>query len=155
MPTHRMRAVCLLVLRQLCVPARKHCTLRLDVRTTSRKVIQLSFSGLYRDFKFAGSVARIPLRLPASRWTVVCFDLPLILEAVTRGEYTAEYFDVLKSVMLCATMTVRNVYTSHILYNPEVLRATACYRVLWLTTPRDVVCFLCAVSPQGHAPACA
>ena len=155
MPTHRMRAVCLLVLRQLCVPARKHCTLRLDVRTTSRKVIQLSFSGLYRDFKFAGSVARIPLRLPASRWTVVCFDLPLILEAVTRGEYTAEDFDVLKSVMLCATMTVRNVYTSHILYNPEVLRATACYRVLWLTTPRDVVCFLCAVSPQGHAPACA
>lgn len=47
---------------QLRVPAKKHCTIRLDVRTHTRQVVQLSFSGMYRDFKLVGTVARVPLR---------------------------------------------------------------------------------------------
>ena len=46
--------------------------------------------------------------------------MPQILEAATGGEVFAEMYELLKSVVLCSTMTVRNVYTSDTLYSPEV-----------------------------------
>ena len=67
--------------------------------------------------------------VPMNKWTVLCFDMPAIMEAVTRGEYPAEDYACLKSIMLCSSMTVRNVYTSDILYSPEVLHAAPCSRL--------------------------
>lgn len=52
----------------------------------------------------------------STHWTVLCLDLQQILSTYLNRRYA-----YLKSIRLCANLTVRNVFTSDTLYQPGKL----------------------------------
>lgn len=59
---------------------------------------------------------QVPLPILKKRWTVLCIDLRALIADNTTYEYAA-----VKSIQLCASLRVRGVFTSTVLYSPEVL----------------------------------
>ncbi|XP_051023389.1 WD repeat-containing protein 90 [Acomys russatus] len=107
----------------------KHFVIHLDVSTKDGQVIRVSFSNLFKEFKSSATWLQFPFVFetqtprralagvaPSSaRWTCLQLDLRDILMF-----YLSRHYGHLKSVRLCASLLVRNLYTSDLCFDPAV-----------------------------------
>lgn len=109
----------------------KHFVIHLDVSTEDSQVIRVSFSNLFKEFKSTATWLQFPficeagtpregVASPGARWTCLQLDLHDILLV-----YLHRCYSHLKGVRLCASMLVRNLYTSDLCFNPAVTVAEA------------------------------
>ncbi|NXK22164.1 WDR90 protein, partial [Arenaria interpres] len=118
---------------------RKHFVVHLDVATEENRVVRISFSTLFKEFKSTAtwlqfpflfgaaegsvcdSVARTARRdllgaAPAdTRWTCLVLDLPSILSL-----YLSRGYSHLKGIKLCSNLLVKNLCTSDLVFDPGV-----------------------------------
>ncbi|OBS82697.1 hypothetical protein A6R68_23340 [Neotoma lepida] len=108
----------------------KHFVIHLDVSTEDGQVIRVSFSNLFKEFKSSATWLQFPFVFetktprrgdlagvaPADvRWTCLQLDLHGILMS-----YLNRHYGHLKSIRLCASLLVRNLYTSDLCFDPAV-----------------------------------
>nr|XP_014980704.2 WD repeat-containing protein 90 isoform X1 [Macaca mulatta] len=107
----------------------KHFVIHLDVSTEDNQVIRVSFSNLFKEFKSTATRLQFPFVLEArtpqrdlvglvphgARWTFLQLDLQDILLV-----YLNRRYGHLKSVRLCASLLVRNLYTSDLCFEPAI-----------------------------------
>ncbi|XP_037588185.1 WD repeat-containing protein 90 [Cebus imitator] len=107
----------------------KHFVIHLGVSTEDGQVIRLSFSNLFKEFKSTATWLQFPFILETKtlqrdrvglatagpRWTCLQLDLQDILMVYLNRRYSH-----LKSVRLCASLLVRNLYTSDLCFEPAV-----------------------------------
>ncbi|XP_006894964.1 PREDICTED: WD repeat-containing protein 90 [Elephantulus edwardii] len=107
----------------------KHFVIHLDVSTEDSQVIRMSFSNLLKEFKSTATWLQFPFLCEArplrpdpagtarhgSHWTCLHLDLQDILLV-----YLNRRYGHLKSVRLCASLLVRNLYTSDLCFDPTV-----------------------------------
>ncbi|XP_042639154.1 WD repeat-containing protein 90 [Orycteropus afer afer] len=107
----------------------KHFIIHLDVSTEDSQVVRMSFSNLFKEFKSTATWLQFPFiweaRLsrpdqagaapPGTRWTCLQLDLQAILLT-----YLNRCYRHLRSVRLCASLLVRNLYTSDLCFDPAV-----------------------------------
>ncbi|XP_048238655.1 WD repeat-containing protein 90-like isoform X1 [Haliotis rufescens] len=114
----------------------KYFVVHLDIATQDNLVVRISFSNLFKEFKSTSTWLQFPFvtspfggsvhssfgsscrdnsgPTPMSvKWTVLCLDFHYILSM-----YLNRKFSYLKSIRLCANMTVKNIFTSDMLYDP-------------------------------------
>ncbi|NXT20056.1 WDR90 protein, partial [Syrrhaptes paradoxus] len=121
---------------------RKHFVVHLDVTTEEGRVVRISFSTLFREFRSTATWLQFPFvcgttgasgrgeewarcgaglarragTAPAeARWTCLALDLRAILSL-----YLSRRYSHLKSVRLCANLLVKNIFTSDLLFDPGV-----------------------------------
>ncbi|NXP43883.1 WDR90 protein, partial [Heliornis fulica] len=118
---------------------RKHFVVHLDIATEEKQVVRVSFSNLFKEFKFTstwlqfpfvcggaeGSASDVAARTsghdlmgaaPADvRWTCLVLDLLSILSLYLNRRYSH-----LKSVKLCSNLLVKNLCTSDLVFDPGV-----------------------------------
>ncbi|XP_016889554.1 WD repeat-containing protein 90 isoform X2 [Cynoglossus semilaevis] len=111
----------------------------LDVVAEERRVVRISFSNMFKEFKSTSTWLQFPFpsgavkdpvhgstcklarpglmeSAPTSvRWTCLTLDLQHILSV-----YSSRSFSHLKAIKLCANMAVKNMFTSDLLLNPEL-----------------------------------
>uniref|UniRef100_A0A2K5CS69 WD repeat-containing protein 90 n=1 Tax=Aotus nancymaae TaxID=37293 RepID=A0A2K5CS69_AOTNA len=109
----------------------KHFVIHLDVSTEDGQVIRVSFSNLFKEFKSTATWLQFPFILEARtlqrglvglatagpRWTCLQLDLQDILLVYLNRRYSH-----LKGIRLCASLLVRNLYTSDLCFEPAVTR---------------------------------
>ncbi|XP_030654477.1 WD repeat-containing protein 90 isoform X3 [Nomascus leucogenys] len=107
----------------------KHFVIHLDVSTKDNQVIRVSFSNLFKEFKSTATWLQFPFVLeartpqrdlvgsapPGARWTCLQLDLQDVLLV-----YLNRCYGHLKSVRLCASLLVRNLYTSDLCFEPAI-----------------------------------
>lgn len=107
----------------------KHFVIHLDVSTEDGQVIRVSFSNLFKEFKSSATWLQFPFVFetktarrdlagvapPRARWTCLHLDLRDILMF-----YLSRHYSHLKSIRLCASLLVRNLYTSDLCFDPAV-----------------------------------
>uniref|UniRef100_A0A8C6RRY9 WD repeat-containing protein 90 n=1 Tax=Nannospalax galili TaxID=1026970 RepID=A0A8C6RRY9_NANGA len=116
----------------------KHFVIHLDVSTEDGQVIRVSFSNLFKEFKSSATWLQFPFvfqtRTPrrggdtwsrkgnlagvapsSARWTCLQLDLQDTLMFYLNRRYSH-----LKSIRLCASLLVRNLYTSDLCFDPAV-----------------------------------
>ncbi|XP_063573219.1 WD repeat-containing protein 90 isoform X7 [Pongo abelii] len=107
----------------------KHFVIHLDVSTKDNQVIRVSFSNLFKEFKSTATWLQFPLVLETrtsqrdlvglapsrARWTCLQLDLQDILLV-----YLNRCYGHLKSIRLCASLLVRNLYTSDLCFEPAI-----------------------------------
>ncbi|XP_069341826.1 WD repeat-containing protein 90 [Eulemur rufifrons] len=107
----------------------KHFVIHLDVATEDSQVVRVSFSSLFKEFKSTATWLQFPFVFeartsggdlagaapPGARWTFLQLDLQDILLLYLNRSYSH-----LKSVRLCASLLVRNLYTSDLCFDPAV-----------------------------------
>ncbi|XP_053413027.1 WD repeat-containing protein 90 isoform X3 [Nycticebus coucang] len=105
----------------------KHFVIHLDVSTEDSQVIRVSFSSLFKEFKSTATWLQFPFVFEArtsrrdlagvapagTRWTFLQLNLQDILLLYLNHSYSH-----LKSVRLCASLLVRNLYTSDLCFDP-------------------------------------
>uniref|UniRef100_A0A8C3KEF7 WD repeat-containing protein 90 n=1 Tax=Calidris pygmaea TaxID=425635 RepID=A0A8C3KEF7_9CHAR len=113
---------------------RKHFLVHLDVATEENRVIRISFSTLFKEFKSTATWLQFPFLFgveaaapgrdvphllgaaPAdTRWTCLVLDLPSILSL-----YLSRRYSHLKGVKLCSNLLVKNLCTSDLVFDPGV-----------------------------------
>ncbi|XP_028616643.1 WD repeat-containing protein 90 [Grammomys surdaster] len=107
----------------------KHFVIHLDVSTKDSQVIRVSFSNLFKEFKSSATWLQFPFAFetktprrdlagiapPRARWTCLQVDL-----RDTLMFYLSRHYGHLKSIRLCASLLVRNLYTSDLCFDPVV-----------------------------------
>ncbi|XP_066239129.1 WD repeat-containing protein 90 isoform X2 [Saccopteryx leptura] len=107
----------------------KHFVIHLDLSTKDSQVIRVSLSNLFKEFKSTATWLQFPyiceagisrkdlieVALPGARWTCLQLDLRELLLV-----YLNRHYSHLKSVRLCASLLVRNLYTSDLCFDPAV-----------------------------------
>uniref|UniRef100_A0AAQ4RJH5 WD repeat domain 90 n=1 Tax=Gasterosteus aculeatus aculeatus TaxID=481459 RepID=A0AAQ4RJH5_GASAC len=117
----------------------KHFVVQLDVSAEDGQVVRISFSNMFKEFKFTATSLQFPFLCgsakdsvyentarsarrgfvgpaPTSvRWTCLMLDLQYILSV-----YLNRCYSQLRSIKLCANMAVKNMFTSDLLLNPGV-----------------------------------
>ncbi|XP_069875939.1 WD repeat-containing protein 90-like isoform X1 [Dipodomys merriami] len=107
----------------------KHFVIHLDVSTEDGQVIRVSFSNLFKEFKSSATWLQFPFLFqartsdrdtagiapPGARWTCLQLDLRDILLV-----YLSRRYGHLKSIRLCASLLVRNLYTSDLCFDPAI-----------------------------------
>ncbi|XP_036389825.1 WD repeat-containing protein 90 [Megalops cyprinoides] len=117
----------------------KHFVVHLDVASEESQVIRISFSTLFKEFKSTATWLQFPFVCaaakgslyestakearhdlvgpapPTVRWTCLMMDLQYVLSVYLNRRYSH-----LKSVKLCASMSVKNMFTSDLLCDPEL-----------------------------------
>eukprot|EP00644_Phytophthora_capsici_P007236 jgi/Phyca11/54211/gw1.22.126.1 len=93
-------------------------TIHLDFVTSKKMMLRFTLSSLYELFSCAGTVLRVPLSLDA-RWTVIVVDMVRLLERHSFNQYARDAYRHLKTITLCASMYLRNVFISSTLYTPK------------------------------------
>nr|XP_045017712.1 WD repeat-containing protein 90 isoform X1 [Jaculus jaculus] len=126
----------------------KHFVIHLDVSTEDGQVIRVSFSNLFKEFKSSATWLQFPfvfddrtsrkdvaVAAPSgARWTCLQLDLRDILLV-----FLSRRFGHLKSVRLCASLLVRNLYTSDLCFDPAVTVTEARQAKLPVTpVPREM-----------------
>ncbi|OWZ11263.1 hypothetical protein PHMEG_00015742 [Phytophthora megakarya] len=117
-------------------------TIHLDFVTNKKTTLRFTLSSLYELFRSTGTVLRVPLSLDA-QWTVVVVDMVRLLELHSFNQYARDFYRHLKTVTLCASMNVRNVFVSPTLYTPtslpSVLRFPGGFgeQYRWITVPPE------------------
>uniref|UniRef100_A0AAQ4Q091 WD repeat domain 90 n=1 Tax=Gasterosteus aculeatus aculeatus TaxID=481459 RepID=A0AAQ4Q091_GASAC len=97
----------------------KHFVVQLDVSAEDGQVVRISFSNMFKEFKFTATSLQFPFLCfvgpaPTSvRWTCLMLDLQYILSV-----YLNRCYSQLRSIKLCANMAVKNMFTSDLLLNP-------------------------------------
>ena len=103
------------------VPPGKLFSLHLDLiavntRTNLEENLKITLSNLFKENKLQNSL-QVSCKI-AGKWSVICVDLKnLIIEYFADRLVHKE----LRSINLCANMTVRGVYTSDIMYSPKTM----------------------------------
>lgn len=92
----------------------KHFLVHLDIHITMANALRITLSNMFSEVKLSYRTLQCPCNL-ADKWTVVCLHVPSVLTMFAKST-TRAY--VLKSVQVCATVSVRNLYTSDIQYTP-------------------------------------
>uniref|UniRef100_W5M6P3 WD repeat domain 90 n=1 Tax=Lepisosteus oculatus TaxID=7918 RepID=W5M6P3_LEPOC len=115
----------------------KHFVVHLDVATEDGQVIRISFSNLFKEFKSTATWLQFPFICgaakgsvyestaqtarqglvgpapPSVRWTCLMMDLHYVLSIYLNRRHSH-----LKSIKLCANMSVKNMFTSDLLCDP-------------------------------------
>uniref|UniRef100_A0A673Z2P0 WD repeat-containing protein 90 n=1 Tax=Salmo trutta TaxID=8032 RepID=A0A673Z2P0_SALTR len=147
----------------------KHFVVHLDIAAEEGQVIRVSFSNLFKEFKSTatwlqfpflcgaakGSVITIVLRCslimtkffywpglvgPAPstvRWTCLMMDLQYVLSVYLNRRHSH-----LKTVKLCANMSVKNMFTSDLVLDPGETLTQSYHRMLHVRFTNDCVCKL-------------
>ncbi|KAF0881208.1 WDR90 protein, partial [Crocuta crocuta] len=125
----------------------KHFVIHLDVATEDSQVIRVSFSSLFKEFKSTATWLQFPFICEAgprkdlagvapsgARWTCLQLDLRDTLLV-----YLNRRYGHLKSVRLCASLLVKNLYTSDLCFDPAVTTVEAQRAKLSVTpVPREM-----------------
>ena len=125
-------------------PAPNKCfSLHIDVLTVEKVCLRLSFSNLFKEFKSSPTWLQFPYVIqspkdtvyektemgakdlsgsapPITKWTVFGVDLVQLVQL-----YTNRTFSCVRSYRLCANMSVKNVITSDLIYEPGLSHAEA------------------------------
>ncbi|XP_065114825.1 WD repeat-containing protein 90 [Paramisgurnus dabryanus] len=115
----------------------KHFIVHMDIAAEEGQVIRISFSNLFKEFKSTATWLQFPFLCgategsvyektastakqglvgpapPRPRWTCLVMDLRCVLSV-----YLNRTHSHLKSVKLCANMSVKNIITSDLLFDP-------------------------------------
>jgi WD40 repeat protein len=105
---------------QLRAEPPKVFVVHISVNTTKRTVVRFSFSNMHKEHKIKGNAVEIPCLL-TQKWTVLSIDLPELLSKYGADGYDEGTFLSLKSVQMCSTINVRNIFTSDTVYRPDDL----------------------------------
>lgn len=100
-------------------------TIHLEVMSADRNTTRISFSNLFKTKPCVATpqTIQIPLQFQESCWKIVAIDLA---DAMLLS--TSSPFHSLKSVQLCSSLHVRNLFTSENFYS-------------WTTLPREMLLF--------------
>ncbi|XP_043083053.1 WD repeat-containing protein 90 isoform X2 [Puntigrus tetrazona] len=117
----------------------KHFTVHLDIAAEEGQVIRVSFSNLFKEFKSTATWLQFPFLCGAAhasvyentacaakqglvgpapsstKWTCLTLNLHYVLSV-----YLNRTHSHLKSVKLCANMSVKNIITSDLLFDPDL-----------------------------------
>ncbi|XP_040924451.1 WD repeat-containing protein 90 [Betta splendens] len=117
----------------------KYFVVHLDVAAEQGQVIRISFSNMFKEFKSTATWLQFPFLCGAAkdsvyestaksaksgllgpaptsaRWTCLMLDLQYTLSV-----YLSRCYSHLKSIKLCSSMSVKNMFTSDLLLDPEV-----------------------------------
>ena len=116
----------------------KYFVIHLEVVTTAGLVVRISLSNLFKEFKSTSTWLQFPFKTKkggsggdgdtsssdssdsdssrkGTRWTFLCLNLRGIL-----SKFLSCNFSSLKNIKLCASMLVKNVFTSDVEYSPWV-----------------------------------
>ncbi|XP_058477467.1 WD repeat-containing protein 90 isoform X2 [Solea solea] len=117
----------------------KYFVVHLDVAAEEGQVVRVSFSNMFREFKCTSTWLQFPFLCGAAkdsvydstsksarhgfvgtapnsvRWTCLMLDLQSVLSV-----YLSRCYRHLKSIKLCANMSVKNLFTSDLLLDPGV-----------------------------------
>ena len=120
----------------------KYFVFHIEVVTRDDLVIRISVSNLFKEFKCTSTWIQFPYAYPApansveavtapgnqsgnhhqhhpappnSRWTLLCLNLKDML-----SKYVQRQYSHVKTIQLCSSMLVRNVFTSDTDYDPEI-----------------------------------
>uniref|UniRef100_A0A8C1U243 WD repeat domain 90 n=1 Tax=Cyprinus carpio TaxID=7962 RepID=A0A8C1U243_CYPCA len=96
----------------------KHFIVHLDIAAEEGQVIRVSFSNMFKEFKSTATWLQFPFLCgaahglvgpapPSTRWTCLTMDLHYVLSV-----YLNRTHSHLKSIKLCANMSVKNIITS-------------------------------------------
>lgn len=115
----------------------KYFVVHLDVTVEEGQVVRVSFSNMFKEFKFSPTWLQFPFLCGAAkdsvyestsrsarhglvgpapvsvRWTCLMLDLKYTLSV-----YLSRHYKHLKSIKLCANMAVKNMFTSDLLLDP-------------------------------------
>nr|XP_055038117.1 WD repeat-containing protein 90 isoform X5 [Misgurnus anguillicaudatus] len=115
----------------------KHFIVHMDIAAEEGQVIRISFSNLFKEFKSTATWLQFPFLCgategsvyektastakqglvgpapPRPRWTCLVMDLRCVLSV-----YLNRTHSHLKSIKLCANMSVKNIITSDLLFDP-------------------------------------
>ncbi|RXN21814.1 WD repeat-containing 90 [Labeo rohita] len=115
----------------------KHFIVHLDIAAEEGQAIRVSFSNMFKEFKSTATWLQFPFLCgaahasvyentastakqglvgpapPSTRWTCLTMDLRHVLSV-----YLNRTHSHLKSIKLCANMTVKNIITSDLLFDP-------------------------------------
>uniref|UniRef100_A0A8C1JFF9 WD repeat domain 90 n=1 Tax=Cyprinus carpio TaxID=7962 RepID=A0A8C1JFF9_CYPCA len=115
----------------------KHFIVHLDIAAEEGQVIRVSFSNMFKEFKSTATWLQFPFLCaaahgslyentastakqglvgpapPSTRWTCLTMDLHYVLSV-----YLNRTHSHLKSIKLCANMSVKNIITSDLLFDP-------------------------------------
>ncbi|NXP04758.1 WDR90 protein, partial [Thinocorus orbignyianus] len=118
---------------------RKHFLVHLDIATEENRVVRISFSTLFKEFRSTATWLQFPFLFGAAegsvcdrvtrtdrrdlvgaapadtRWTCLVLDLPFILSLYLSCRYSH-----LKGVKLCSNLLVKNLCTSDLVFDPGV-----------------------------------
>ncbi|XP_061065493.1 WD repeat-containing protein 90 isoform X2 [Eubalaena glacialis] len=123
----------------------KHFVIHLDLCTEDSQVIRVSFSNFFKEFKSTATWLQFPficetgtprkgVGSPGARWTCLQLDLHDILLVYLNRRYSQ-----LRSIRLCASLLVRNLYTSDLCFDPAVTVAEArCAKLPITPIPREM-----------------
>ncbi|XP_059887374.1 WD repeat-containing protein 90 isoform X1 [Delphinus delphis] len=123
----------------------KHFVIHLDLCTEGSQVVRVSFSNFFKEFKSTATWLQFPficetgtprkgVGSPGARWTCLQLDLHDILLVYLNRRYSH-----LKSIRLCASLLVRNLYTSDLCFDPAVTVAEArCAKLPITPIPREM-----------------
>jgi hypothetical protein len=83
------------------------------------RLTKISLSSIYKNYENDNNSIKIPLVLQPGRWTVVCLNIDQILQenGFLKGEGNDEKPFYLRSMQICSTINIWNVFTSDYLYN--------------------------------------
>ncbi|XP_048030728.1 WD repeat-containing protein 90 isoform X2 [Megalobrama amblycephala] len=115
----------------------KHFIVHLDITVEEGQVIRVSFSNMFKEFKSTATWLQFPFLCaaahgsvyentastakqglvgpapPSTRWTCLTMDLRYVLSV-----YLNRTHSHLKSIKLCANMSIKNIITSDLLFDP-------------------------------------
>mmetsp|Transcript_155312 Transcript_155312/g.289735 ORF Transcript_155312/g.289735 Transcript_155312/m.289735 type:complete len:986 (+) Transcript_155312:42-2999(+) len=91
----------------------------LDFTVAAMGTLRVTLSNIYTSVKATHHSVQCPCHLPKDRWSVVCINVPGAL-ACCAARLPPHAF-ILKSIQLCASLYVRNVYTSDTRYTPDTM----------------------------------
>uniref|UniRef100_A0A8C8CV08 WD repeat-containing protein 90 n=1 Tax=Oncorhynchus tshawytscha TaxID=74940 RepID=A0A8C8CV08_ONCTS len=109
----------------------KHFVVHMDIAAEEGQVIRVSFSNLFKEFKSTATWLQFPFLCGAAkgsffywpglvgpapstvRWTCLMMDLQYILSVYLNRRHSH-----LKTVKLCANMSVKNMFTSDLVLDP-------------------------------------
>lgn len=147
--------------------ASKHFTIHVDVMTSERTLVRVSFSTTFKEFKSTPTWLQFPYVIQSAvdqktdsgkdlsgsaapthtKWTVLCVDVATLVRL-----YVNRTFECVRGFKLCAAMFVRNVVTSDVFYEPGVTYAEQKAKQATVKVnafPREVLfccCFCCKLS---------
>lgn len=105
--------------------ASKHFAIHVDITTTEKVVIRISYSNQYKEFKATSNWLQFPFLITQAcketqivfkeqtKWSILCIDL-----ISTISSYTNRTYSSVRGFKLCANMLIKNVITSDFIYEP-------------------------------------
>ncbi|RNA21555.1 WD repeat-containing 90 [Brachionus plicatilis] len=133
----------------------KSFSFHIDITTSEKTLLRISFSNLYKEFKSTPTWLQFPyivqppkgsiyekidqtskdwsgLAPPVTKWTIFCVDLINLVHSYSNRSYSC-----VRGLKICSNLFIKNVITTDIMYEPGVNCAEARLRNL-NSFPRDL-----------------